>query len=113
MHNISGQVPISDAIYGTTSIPTTLPEQIDICLSRISLCLDHLGARIIDIAVLKYFMVERFYEYEGNEGLETVGAKVGSWLKGHRPASTLLVVKGLSQREFACEFEATVYLGKQ
>ena len=56
-------------------------------------------------------MVERFYQYEGSEGLQIVGAKVGAWLNGHRPASTLLVVKGLSQWEFACEFEATVYLG--
>ena len=113
LHNISGQVAIPDPIYGTTSIPSSLSEQIDICLSRISLCLDHLGAKITDIAVLKYFMVERFYQYEGYEGLQTVGAKVDAWLKGHRPVSTLLVVKGLSQREFAWEFEATVYLGKE
>lgn len=113
LHNISGQVAIRDPIYGITSIPKTLSEQIDICLSRISLCLDHLAAKITDIAVFKYFLVERFYRYEGDEGLKVVGGKVGTWLKGHRPASTLLVVKGLSQPEFACEFEATVYLGKQ
>lgn len=65
LHNTSGQVPIPDSIYGTTSIPTTLSEQIDICLSRISLCLGHLGAKISDIAVLKYFMVEAVLSVRG------------------------------------------------
>ena len=110
LHNISGQVAIPDPVYGTPSIPSTLSEQIDISLSRISACLDHLGARKTDIAVFKYFIVERFYDYEDNKGLKLVGAKAGKWLEGHRPASTLLVVKGLSQEEFACEFEATVCL---
>ena len=58
-------------------------------------------------------MVERFYQYEGNEGLATVSAKVGAWLNGYRPASMLLIVKGLSPPDFACELEATVYLGKK
>ena len=112
LHNIAGQVAIPDPIYGTTSTPATLSEQIDICLSRISLCLDHLGAKKTDIAVFKYFVVECFYDYEDDKGLKLVGGKAGEWLEGHRPASTLLVVKGLSQKDFACEFEATVYLKK-
>ena len=112
VHNISGQVAIHDPLHGTPSIPPSLSEQIDVCLARMDVCLDHLGAKISDIAVFNYFIVERFYQYEGNEALEIVGAKAGVWLQGHRPASTLLVVNGLSQREFAREFQATVYLGK-
>ena len=51
-----------------------------------------------------YYFTERAWEEE--DALKLVIEVVGKWLGGHRPASCLLVVKGLSQPEFLCEFEA-------
>ena len=110
VHNFSGQPAIADPKFGTPSTPPTFAAQIDICFARIDACLQHLKPNKTDIAIMKYYVVEKFYKYEDDVGLNLVSAKLTEWLEGHRPASTMLVVKGLSKPEFACEFEAVVYL---
>ena len=51
-----------------------------------------------------YYFTERVWTEE--DALKMVIEVVTPWLKGHRPASCCVVVKGLSQPEFLCEFEA-------
>ncbi|KAK9368242.1 Endoribonuclease L-PSP/chorismate mutase-like protein [Lipomyces kononenkoae] len=104
---ISGQVAV-DPDTGET--PTTLSAQIDLCLSRISACLEHAGARKIDITRFMYYITQRgIEEVDAANGkgaaLKLVGGKVGQWLDGHRPASCFLRVFGMSDDKFLCEFE--------
>ena len=56
---------------------------------------------------LVYYVAEEYYEYEGNKGLTEVVEVVTEWLEGARPASCCLIVKGLTERGWGCEDEAS------
>ena len=82
----------------------------EVCLSRVSTCLEASGAKITDMTRLMYYLTERAWEEE--DALKLVLEVVGKWLDGHRPASCLLVVKSLSQPEYLCEFEAQAVVAR-
>lgn len=96
---VAGQV----ATRPDGTIPSTLPEQIDLCLSKLETCLSSVDAKIENLTRFMYYFTEN--AFQGKETLDLVIEKVGAWLKGHRPASCFLVVKSLSRKEFFCEFE--------
>lgn len=111
---ISGQVA-QDPDTGET--PTTLSAQVDLCLSRLSACLEHAEARKVDITRLMYYITQRGVEQvEAAEGkgaaLKLIGGKVASWLGDHRPASCFLRVFGMSDDRFLCEFECMAVVSK-
>ncbi len=104
---ISGQVGEDPA---TSEVPSTLSAQVDLCLSRMSACLEDAHARKTDITRFMYYItqhgVDEVDEKEGKgAALKLVGGKVGAWLEGHRPASCFLRVFGMSDERFLCEFE--------
>jgi enamine deaminase RidA (YjgF/YER057c/UK114 family) len=104
---ISGQVA-QDPQTGET--PSELSAQVELCLSRLSSCLDHAGATKADITRFMYYIAQRaFDEIDEKEGkgvaARLIGGKVGAWLEGHRPASCFLRVFGMSDDKFLCEFE--------
>jgi enamine deaminase RidA (YjgF/YER057c/UK114 family) len=84
-------------------IPSSLKEQLALCLSRVSICLEAGGAKVQDINRFIYYFVEHAWDADA---LKLVGEVVGEWLQGHRPASSFLIVKGLSKPEYLCAFEA-------
>jgi enamine deaminase RidA (YjgF/YER057c/UK114 family) len=111
---ISGQVAEDP---DTNEVPSGLPAQLDLCLSRLGACLDHAGATKVDITRLMYYIAQRgIDEIDGKEGngaaLKLIGGKVGSWLGGHRPASCFLRVFGMSDDKFLCEFECMAVVTK-
>jgi enamine deaminase RidA (YjgF/YER057c/UK114 family) len=112
---ISGQVA-EDPSTGET--PSSLPAQIDVCLSRLSSCLDHAGATKADLIRFMYYISQRgVEEIDGREGkgavVRLIGGKVGSWLEGNRPASCFLRVWGMSDDRFLCEFECQAVVEKK
>ena len=96
---VAGQV----ATHPDGTIPSTLPEQIDLCLSKLETCLNSVDAKIENLTRFVYYFTEE--AFQGQETLDLVIKQVRTWLKGHRPASCFLVVKSLSRKEFLCEFE--------
>jgi enamine deaminase RidA (YjgF/YER057c/UK114 family) len=82
----------------------------ELCLSRVSTCLEASGAKITDMTRLMYYITERAWEED--DVLKLVTDVVGKWLQGHRPASCFLVVKALSQPEYLCEFEAQAVVSR-
>lgn len=104
---VAGQIA-QDPI--TNIIPSGLDAQVDLCLSRLSACLEHAGATKRDITRLMYYIAQPAVdEIDTKEGqgaaLKLIGTKVGVWQEGHRPASCFLRVHGLSSPAFLCEFE--------
>lgn len=95
---IAGQV----ATTPTGEVPSSLEEQIDLCLSKLETCLSAVHGTVHHLTRLVYYFVE--HNPETTPGLITEKAK--AFLDGHRPASCYLVVKALSKPEFLCEFEA-------
>lgn len=115
LYTISGQVaehPLDN------SIPSSFPNQLDLCLRRISICLDYIGATKPDITRFMYYMREQsLNDYDATEGkkgaaLELVVEKAVAFLEGHRPASCYCRSFGMSENKFHCEFEAMVVLDK-
>lgn len=86
----------------TGETPSSLEEQIALCLSKIEMCLEAVQGTVHHLTRLVYYMVEHNPETTPAVLVE----KVLPFLKGHKPASCYLVVKALSQSEFLCEFEA-------
>jgi enamine deaminase RidA (YjgF/YER057c/UK114 family) len=73
----------------TGETPSSLPEQIDVCLSRLSTCLQHAGVtNKASITRFMYYIAQRGIdevdEAEGKKGaaLKVVGEKAGAWLEG-------------------------------
>lgn len=102
--NISGQV----AQTPTKEVPEGLGPQMDLCLSRVTQCLEAVDAGVHDISKFMYYFTEKAFAHE--DFLNFITEKMQSWLQGHRPASCAMIVKSLSQPAFLCEFEATVVL---
>lgn len=96
---IAGQV----ATRADGTAPKSLTEQVDHCLSKLSHCLGEAGATVHDLTKLTYYITERAWEEE--DAMKVLLRHVEPWLEGHRPASSLLVVRRLSRPEFLCEFE--------
>lgn len=110
---VAGQVA-EDPETGET--PSSLGEQVDVCLSRLSACLEHAGGNKANITRLMYYIAQPgIDEVDGREGkgaaLKLIGTKVGAWLEGHRPASCYLRVFGMSDDRFLCEFECMAIVG--
>lgn len=115
MYTISGQVAESPS---DGSIPPTLPEQIDLCLRRVDICLSHIGARKADMMQFMYYFRQKAledYDAENGEGkaLGLVIEKVVPWLEGHRPASCYSRTFGMTDDRYHCEFEAMVVLADE
>ena len=89
----------------TQETPPDLASQVDICLRRISICLDAANATTNDMTRFMYYIAER--GFEGDKTIEMLLEKVTKWLgPDARPTSCFLVPKSLSQPKFLCEFEA-------
>jgi enamine deaminase RidA (YjgF/YER057c/UK114 family) len=111
---VAGQVAQDPA---TNTIPTGLAAQVDLCLSRLSMCLEHAGATKLDITRLMYYIAQPAVdELDGMEGkgaaLKLIGGKVMAWQEGHRPAACFLRVQGMSDPVFLCEFECMAVVTK-
>lgn len=96
----------------TGATPPDLASQVDLCLSRLSICLIDAGAKKGDITRFMYYISQRgIDEVDKKEGsgaaVMLIGGKTGQWLEGHRPASSFLHVFGMSDDKFLCEFECT------
>ena len=107
---ISGQVAVDPR---TNTTPHALSSQIDLCLERISICLDYVGAETINIVKLMYYIkdsaISNHSVTNGQEaGLSTLRDKLALWLRGHRPSSCLNRVTGLSDERYLFEIEAIV-----
>lgn len=96
---IAGQV----ATTPDGTVPKSLPEQISLCLSKLSHCLHEAGATVHDLTRFMYYFTERAWEQD--DAMKILLECVEPWLEGHRPASCLLVVRRLSRPELLCEFE--------
>ncbi|KAH8810717.1 Endoribonuclease L-PSP/chorismate mutase-like protein [Xylogone sp. PMI_703] len=112
---ISGQVA-EDIETGET--PSDLASQVDLCLYRLSACLESAGAGKKDIIRFMYYISQRavkeFDEKEGEgQAVRLIGGKAGKWLEGHRPASCFLRVFGMSDDKFLCEFECMAVVIKE
>lgn len=112
---VAGQVAIpppspASPASPARKVPRGLRAQIEVCLSRVSTCLEASGAKVTDMTRLMYYLTERAWEEE--DALKLVLEVVGKWLDGHRPASCFLVVKSLSQPEYLCEFEAQAVVAR-
>ena len=115
LYTISGQVAEDPA---TGDVPAGLAAQVPLCLKRIDICLEHIGASKTDIARFMYYIRQgHIDEYEAVEGQDTalklIGGEVGKWLEGHRPSSCYSRTFGMSEDRYACEFEAVVVLSKE
>lgn len=100
MITVSGQV----ARDSEGNTPDGLAAQMELCLSKLSTCLDASGARVHDMTRFMYYVTEKAWEQD--DVIQTVLNIITPWLQGHRPASCFLVVKSLSEPRFLCEFEA-------
>lgn len=112
---VAGQVA-EDPV--TNAVPEGLPAQIDLCLSRISIILDHAGATRRDLTRFMYYIaqpaIDKFDAKEGEgSALKLIGGKVGTWLEGHRPASCYMRVFGMSEDKYCCEFECMAVVTKK
>lgn len=102
---IAGQ--IADSPTGET--PSTIEEQIAVCLSKLKRSLEAVHGTVHHLTRLAYYMVEHVPETTPGLPVE----QVLPWLEGHKPASCYLVVKALSKPEYLCEFEAQAVVPRQ
>jgi len=77
------------------SVPESLPEHIDLCLSRLSVCMEAARTKIKCMMRLVYHVAEKPYSDES--ALEVFKEKLSVWLTGRRSASLFLTVKRLSE----------------
>lgn len=110
LYTVAGQVA-EDPSDG--SVPASLPAQLDLCLRRLDICLEHIGARKTDISRFMYYIrqggLDEFDAQQGKgEGLKLIVQKAMGWLEGHRPASCYNRVFGMTDDKYLCEFEMMV-----
>lgn len=111
---ISGQVGKD---LTTNELPPDLETQLDNILKRLSICLDHIGAKKKDLATFHYYLrqsaVEDIDGRDGYEGaLNLIVSKVVPWLEGHRPASCYSRTFGMTRPEYLCEIAAIAVVYK-
>ncbi|KAI0006806.1 Endoribonuclease L-PSP/chorismate mutase-like protein [Xylariaceae sp. FL0662B] len=104
---VAGQVPVTED--GT--VPSTLVEQIDLCLSKVGICLSAAGAKIQDMTRLVYYVTQNAHNPETTPRVFV--DRLTPWLGGHGPASCYIVVAGLSHPEYMVEFEAMAVVTSQ
>ncbi|KAI1078221.1 Endoribonuclease L-PSP/chorismate mutase-like protein [Whalleya microplaca] len=104
---IAGQVPVAED--GT--VPGTLAEQIDLCLSRVGICLSAVGGKIPDLIRLVYYVTQNAHDPETTP--RVFMDRLSPWLGGHGPASCYIVVAGLSHPEYMVEFEASAVVASK
>lgn len=97
-------ITISGQLATSPSNPT--PKR----LSNFAHCLNEAGASVHDLTKLTYYFTERAWEEE--DVVKVMMETVAPWLDRHRPASTLVVVKGLAGPEFLCEIEGQAVVSK-
>ena len=68
--------------------------------------LEAVGGEVKDLTRVVYYIVG----YEQESMYAVMMEKILAFLDGHRPASVLLGVQGLSRREFLCEVEGTAFV---
>lgn len=110
LYTIAGQVA-EDPKDG--SVPTGFGEQIDLCLRRIDICLESIGATKADMTRFVYYLRQgAMTDYDAKEGegaaTAVVVSKAMAWLEGNRPASCYNRSFGMSDDIYHCEFEAMV-----
>lgn len=115
LYTIAGQVA-EDPSDG--SVPEGFADQLALCLKRIDLCLEHIGAKKTDMTRFMYYLRQgAIDDYDATEGkgsaLRLIVAVVGKWLEGHRPASCYNRSFGMTEDKYACEFEAMVVLSEE
>lgn len=103
---IAGQLATSPS----NPTPKRLSDQLTFCLSNFKHCLNEAGATVHDLTRLTYYFTERAWEEE--DVVKAMMETVALWLEGHRPTSTLVVVKGLAGPEFLCEIEGQAIVSK-
>jgi enamine deaminase RidA (YjgF/YER057c/UK114 family) len=108
LYTISGQIAIDPS---TGQTPDGLAAQLPICLQRVEMCLEHVGAKKTDMIRLMYYLrqgaIEEYEAVEGKgSGLKLIAGVVAKWLDGHRPASCYNRSFGMTDDRYACEFEA-------
>jgi enamine deaminase RidA (YjgF/YER057c/UK114 family) len=111
-YNISGQVGQDP---NTNEVPAAISSQFDMCLRRISICLDHIGAQKDNIVTFMYYVKESAMsdmDDQNGDGasLKMIVDKAGQWLEGHRPASCFSRIFGMSHEKYLCEVAATVVM---
>lgn len=83
-------------------VPASADAQIALALENLSRCLEAAGATVRDIVKLTYYIVN----YDPKKRLQT--PHLLKFLKGHRPAATLVPVPALALPEYLFEVEATI-----
>ncbi|KAK4504990.1 hypothetical protein PRZ48_002953 [Zasmidium cellare] len=100
----------------TNDLPPDLETQLDNILKRLSICLEHVGAKKTDLATFHYYLrqsaVEDLDAREFEGALKVVYGKVGPWLEGHRPASCYSRTFGMSHPRYLCEISAVAVVYK-
>ncbi|ETI22818.1 hypothetical protein G647_06894 [Cladophialophora carrionii CBS 160.54] len=81
-------------------VPADIDEQIALAFKNLTRCLEAAGAGVTDVFKLVYYIVD----YDPKNRRHTKHLK--AWLKGHRPATTLVPVPALADPEFKFEVEA-------
>lgn len=84
------------------AVPASADAQIALALENLGRCLEAAGATVRDIVRLTYYIVN----YDPKNRLQT--PHLLKFLKGHRPAATLVPVPALSLPEYLFEVEATI-----
>ena len=114
LYTIAGQVA-EDPVNG--SVPPGFAEQIDLCLRRIDLCLEYIGATKADMTRFIYYIRQgAIDDYDKGKGKgsarDVLTGKAMAWLEGNRPASCYCRSYGMSDDIYHCEFEAMVVIAK-
>jgi monoamine oxidase len=81
-------------------VPGDIDDQIALAFKNLTRCLEAAGAKVTDVFKLVYYIVD----YDPKNRRHTKHLK--AWLKGHRPATTLVPVPALADPEFKFEVEA-------
>lgn len=110
LYTIAGQVA-EDPADG--SVPPGFGDQVELCLRRIDICLEHIGATKADITRFVYYLRQQaMTEYDTKQGegaaRDLVVGKAMTWLDGNRSASWYNRSFGMSEDIYHCEFEAMV-----
>jgi enamine deaminase RidA (YjgF/YER057c/UK114 family) len=94
---VSGQT----ASAANGAIPTEFGEQVEQALASVAAVLQAAGMSKSDIVKLTVYVT-----LSGSEALSTYRALRDTWLEGHAPASTYLVVAALASPKLLVEIEA-------
>ncbi|RDL30013.1 Amine oxidase [Venustampulla echinocandica] len=81
-------------------VPNNLDDQIALAFANLQRCIDAAGASVTDILKLVYYIVD--YDHKNRPHVKPLLA----FLKGHRPATSLVPIPKLAKPEFLFEVEA-------